>query len=635
MIVTFANNARAEIVVTGDREMLALKRKPQGLRISSPREFWKSRYARDALKRPQNSISQPSVSQLFVLVSGHSHPGIAREGIAAMAGLRDRPLMRDALLAGGVIAAGVVAALIAVDRSQLSRPHFGFVASAPTRPDREDLATGSGKSSAASHARADSHAASAISKQIGFGPPSSKRKSGDTTVVVMVPDLPRENSEPPSPGVWSDQGSGAPVAGANAQAPGLIAMSSTGGISSPLTSPTGQTLPGTSGTSGGGINPPAVAGPGGVHPPGGQANVAPHSGFVLLAGGQGGGQFALATAELFDPAKNAFAAASSMKDARTDHTATVLPGGKILVAGGEGPSGRALSSAEMYDPVSGKFSALSSKMDAARADHTATLISGCNCPLDGQVLIVGGTTASGSLGSTLRSAELYDPATGKFTATGAMKATRARHSATLIASGPLAGNVLIAGGASDENGGDVASAELYDPGTGQFTLTGRMSAPRESHSATWLSPSVVSGALAGNVLVAGGGATNAPTDSAEVFNPQTGTFSPVGAMTTVRTLQSAVLLANGKVLIAGGQSSEMDFLLSAELFDPTHATFVPTASMHNVHIGATVTVLENGGALIAGGRSNWADLYDPMAGTFSTTGRMITDVVESTSTLIR
>jgi hypothetical protein len=205
----------------------------------------------------------------------------------------------------------------------------------------------------------------------------------------------------------------------------------------------------------------------------------------------------------------------------------------------------------------------------------------------------------------------------------------------LIASGPLAGNVLIAGGTSDESGGDVATAELYDPTSGQFTLTGRMSTPREHHSATWLSPSVVSGALAGGVLVAGGGADNTPSDSAEVFNPQTATFSPVGAMTAARTMHAAVLLANGKVLIAGGQSSDADFLQTAELFDPARATFAATGSMHNLHVGAMATVLESGFALIAGGRSSYADLYDPMAGTFSATGRMVTDVAESTSTLIR
>ena len=162
-----------------------------------------------------------------------------------------------------------------------------------------------------------------------------------------------------------------------------------------------------------------------------------------------------------------------------------------------------------------------------------------------------------------------------------------------------------------------------------------MSTPRETHSATWLSPSVVAGTLAGSVLIAGGGEVSAPSDSAEVFNPQTATFSPVGAMTTARTLQAAVLLANGRVLIAGGQGSETEFLLSAELFDPAHATFSAIGSMNNVHSGATATVLENGNALIAGGRSNWADLYNTAAGTFLPTGRMVTDVAESTSTLIR
>src|ERR1700722_3967882 len=566
------------------------------------------------------------------LPSGSSHA----RGKAAMAGFRDRWLIRDALLAGGVVAASAVAALIAFDRGPVPRHHFGFGASASSRHSDVRSASRFAKSSVATHMHHATEVASALPQQIGFGPAKSKKKSKDMTVVVMVPDLPRENPEPPPwSGVWNDQGSAAPVTSGNSQPPGPIAMSAVGGISAPLTSPTGGSLPSFPAASGGGVNVPAISNPGGGTPPGGHPDAAPHPGFVLLAGGQGNGQLALASAELFDPSKNAFAAASPMKDAREDHTATILPGGKILVAGGEGASGRALSSAELYDPVSGTFSAAASKMDTARAEHTATLISGCNCPADGKILIVGGRAATASLGTTLRSAELYDPATGKFTATGAMKATRARHSATLIAGGPLAGNVLIAGGTSDEGGGDVATAELYDPATGQFTSTGRMSTPRENHSATWLSPSVVSGALAGNVLIAGGGDAGAASDSAEVFNPQTAAFSPVGAMSTARTLQSAVLLANGKVLIAGGQSSDTEFLQSAELFDPAHATFAATGAMQNLHAGATATVLEKGDALIAGGRSNFADLYNPTAGTFSATGKMITDVAESTSTLIR
>jgi hypothetical protein len=563
-----------------------------------------------------------------------------------MAGLRDRPLMRDALLAGGVIAASALTALIALDRGQLTRPHFNSTA---TRSDGGAATAQLRTSSAATDARHESPAAGKLAQQIGAAPSSAKKKSGDMTVVVMVPDLPpRENPGAPETGAWSYQGGAAPVTGANPQGSGPIAMAAVGGISAPLTSPTGQ-LPSSpaqpkpavvSSNSGGGGAPPAVSSSnsgGGSAPPvvAQAASMTPsHAGFVLLAGGQGDGQSALSSAELFDPATNAFSAASPMKDARTDHTATVLPSGKILVVGGEGPSGRVLSSAELYDPGSGTFSTVGSNMDTARTRHTATLISGCNCAADGQVLIAGGTT-SGSPGATLRSAELYDPATGKFTATGAMKATRAGHTATLIDSGPLAGHVLIAGGTSDESDGEVATAELYDPVAGQFTLTGSMSVPRKGHSATWLSTSAIGSPLAGTVLVAGGGEVSAPIDSAEVFNPQTATFSPVGAMTTARTFQSAVQLDNGKVLIAGGQSSDSNFLLSAELFDPVNATFAATGSMHNVHSGATATMLEGGSALITGGRSSFADLYDPTAGTFSATGKMITDVAESTSTLIR
>src|SRR3984885_10875740 len=312
-----------------------------------------------------------------------------------MADLKDRPLMRAALLAGAVAAASAAVLLIAVDRVQVPPPHFDSMEFVPTHSDIHSSTLPSGASAAAKSA------AKALPKQIGFAPPPSKKKS-DMTLVVMVPDLPpSENPESPQSAGWTVQGSAAPVSGTNFQPPGPIALSAVGGISAPLPSPAGGSLPSSPSTAPA-ISHPAASSPVGVSPAE-QPGIVTHHGFVLLAGGQGNGQFALSSAELFDPAKNAFAAASSMKDARTDHTATVLPGGKILVAGGEGPSGRALSSAELYDPGSGKFSAVASKMDTARAEHTATLISGCNCPADGKILIAGGRSATGSLGVTLRS----------------------------------------------------------------------------------------------------------------------------------------------------------------------------------------------------------------------------------------
>ena len=106
-------------------------------------------------------------------------------------------------------------------------------------------------------------------------------------------------------------------------------------------------------------------------------------------------------------------------------------------------------------------------------------------------------------------------------------------------------------------------------------------------------------------------------------------------MSTPRILHAAILLSNGQVLVAGGQSSETEFLSSAELFNPATVSFSPTGKMINLQIGASATTLESGLVLIAGGRSNPADLYDPAAGTFSPTGKMVTEVAESSAALIR
>lgn len=550
-----------------------------------------------------------------------------------MYGEKDRPLVSIALLASAAIAAVFAVALFAVDRHQ--RAHFNHALTIVTTA----AGTTRGKPAPASGLSHEPGAASdtKLAPQSPISATLKKEKPDAMALFVMVPDLPRGTTARESAGVWSDQGSAAPVSIGNGatNGSGPIAMALVGGRSLPLTSPTGSSPNASSanpGAVGGGMHAPVI--PGGGSGSIGQPNASQsHLGFVLVAGGQGGGKFALSSAQLYDPATAAFVASPPMRVARTDHTATVLPSGKIFVAGGDDAVGNALSSAELYDPASGRFSLVASKMNTARAEHSATLISGCSCPADGQVLIAGGV-GDRQGGPPLGSAELYDPATGKFTATGSMKVARAMHTATLLASGPLAGNVLIAGGI-DASRGELASAELYDPVNGQFTSTGTMSVPRQGHSATWLAPGIISGALAGKVLIAGGGDIHAPSNSAEVFSPQTGSFAPVGSMSTPRILQAAVLLGNGEVLVAGGQNSETEFLITAELFNPATASFSPTAKMINLHVGASATMLENGSVLVAGGRSSLADLYDPAAGTFSATGKMVTDLAESTATLIR
>jgi len=201
--------------------------------------------------------------------------------------------------------------------------------------------------------------------------------------------------------------------------------------------------------------------------------------------------------------------------------------------------------------------------------QTATLLN------NGKVLIAGGDTAS---------AELFNPSTGAFTATGSMTVSRSGHTATLLPDG----RVLIAGGIlSGPDSLVTASAELYDPVSGGFTSTGSMSEGRYGHTATLL--------LDGTVLVAG-------TDStADLFSAESGTFSEVGELQSgIRA--SETLRSDGTVLIAGGQNRLS--LAMAELFAPESGGFVATGPLRTARDGHAATLLADGAVLITGGTSH-------------------------------
>jgi hypothetical protein len=278
-------------------------------------------------------------------------------------------------------------------------------------------------------------------------------------------------------------------------------------------------------------------------------------GRVLIAGGSGYGGNLVASAELYDPATGTFSPTGSMTTDRDDHTATLLSDGRVLIVGGEGYE--ASASAELYDPQAGTVTATGSPI-TARYSHTATLLS------DGRVLIAGGygvIAANASPRPTgrlvLASAELYDPKTGKFTATGSMTESRGFHTATLLSDG----RVLIAGGdaAPWTTSHLVATAEVYDPKTGTFTRTGSMTTDHEFHTATLLSD--------GRVLIVGGKGYEASA-SAELYDPQAGTVTATGSPITARYSHTATLLSDGRVLIAGGSSYGGDLVASAELYQP-------------------------------------------------------------------
>ena len=342
-------------------------------------------------------------------------------------------------------------------------------------------------------------------------------------------------------------------------------------------------------------------------------------GKVLVAGGLSGstgpdglGGTVVASAELYDPVTGTWTNTGSMHARRFQQTATLLSDGKVLVAGGiDGPfgSGTELASAELYDPATGTWTTTGS-MHTGRVYQTATLLP------DGKVLVAGGFFEPAA--TPLASAELYDPATGTWTPTGPMGSARYTHTATLLGDG----EVLVAGGAGGPNTGTQSgdgfwkSAEVFHPATGSWTATGEMDGYRLGSTATLLSD--------GRVLVAGGGTFGGrvPFVSAELFDPTSGSWTPTGSTQTLREFSTATLLPDGKVLLVGGGLDGGVPATYAEFYDPSTGTWSSAGTMVVARAAPTATLLPNGKVLVTGGQDHAsvgnalssAELYDSGSG---------------------
>jgi hypothetical protein len=170
------------------------------------------------------------------------------------------------------------------------------------------------------------------------------------------------------------------------------------------------------------------------------------------------------------------------------------------------------------------------------------------------------------------------------------------------------GKVLVAGGLLLEGGQAVytASAEVYDPDTETWSSTGSLNTPRGFHTLTTL-PN-------GNVVASGGEGNAFPfqLNTSEIYNPATGLWSTTGTLNTARLHHTATLLSTGQVLVVGGMTST-GASWSAELYDPATGTWNVTASLNKARWrNHSATLLNNGRVLVAGGGGERsAELYHP------------------------
>jgi len=267
---------------------------------------------------------------------------------------------------------------------------------------------------------------------------------------------------------------------------------------------------------------------------------------VLIAGGTDDKRAVLASTEVYDPTTEQFTPAGRMTVPRQGHIAAVLSDGKVLIAGGANRSG-ALASSEDYEYDTRRFTPRGS-MHTARVRASVTVLR------DGSPLVVGGTNGV----QPLDSSETYSVLTGKWTLVGKMSTPRVGHSATLLPDG----RVLVVGGLGPKHR-VLAAAEIFDPKTKQFTHAGELHQARFQHAAVLLAN--------GKVLIVGGTSLEAKTSpaltSAELYDPASLTFTVTGSLNEGRSrLPDGASLLDGRALIAGGA-------MSAEVFDPRTAAF--------------------------------------------------------------
>jgi len=311
---------------------------------------------------------------------------------------------------------------------------------------------------------------------------------------------------------------------------------------------------------------------------------------------------------------NAWTPAAPMNVARSFSAFATLPNGSLLVAGGfaGAVANPIISSAELYNPATNKWT-MTAPMHMERAGALAATLN------NGYVLVTGGL---GSSGGALTSCELYNPSTKTWTMTGNMSQARYDHQIVPLNDG----RVFVVGG--DFGGTENNVTETYNPSSGTWTTD----APQPLSRADMIAVKLPNG----NVLVAGGHTSKVETLLSEIYDPVANNWTQTGPLNTPHGDAGGVVLQNGSVLIVGGYTTYNDadntiqYLYTSEIFNVTSGSWKMTGDMNlpRGEIGLNIVMLNHGQVLVPGGNyqpekgQSSSELYNPASGTWAMAGNM-------------
>ena len=282
-----------------------------------------------------------------------------------------------------------------------------------------------------------------------------------------------------------------------------------------------------------------------------------------------GGDSASAQVFCFNAADGGLSSLPALAMGRMSHRASVFPSGELFVFGGKGSTGGILAFGEILEGSGWRATGPAT----ARTDHVQLELP------EGAVLLAGGL----SVGAPLASVELVERVSPSLT--DVSPAARPGSCGTVLADGRYL-----------RVGGNPAGADVFDPGTGTWTIVAAPASSRSGCTANLL--------LDGRVLVVGGEASGAPLATAELFDPSTQTWSAAGSLSVARVGHSAATLRNGRVLVVGGFAAGGAALASTEFYDVATNTFVAGEPMLTARGDLALAMLDDGVVAVTGGSTS-------------------------------